>query len=154
MSFGEIIAYAYRADEYCPRCIVRALPTGEGEAYDGWALASGVRMTTEENLSEIAAAFGIDRMDERSFDSGDFPKVIFADSETDSPYHCAVCGDLIPESLTEDGRAYVGDAIRDAIRVGKRSPTVTAWRACWGSILDDPETALLETFDALPNEES
>jgi hypothetical protein len=38
---------------------------------------------------------------------------VFADSETDTPYHCAECGALIPESLTSDGAEYVYRAFRD-----------------------------------------
>lgn len=76
----RIIGYQYRADVYCPSCIIDALPTGEGEAFDGWRDVSGT-MSTEENLSEIAQAFGIDRQDEHTYDSDDFPKVIFADDD-------------------------------------------------------------------------
>ena len=75
----DIVGDTYKADIYCPACIVSVLPTGEGGAFDGWALAPGVRMATEENLDEIASAFGIDRGDERTFDSGEFPKVVFRD---------------------------------------------------------------------------
>lgn len=87
----DIVGYQYRADFYCPACIIDQLPTGEDEAFDGWALAPGVRMTTEANLDEIAQAFGIDRGNEASFDSGDFPKVVFLDmAEHDD--RCAACG--------------------------------------------------------------
>lgn len=85
-----IAGYTFRADVYCPDCIIEALPTGEGEAYDGWALAPGAGpMSTEDNLNEIALAFGIDRQDERTFDSSDFPKVIFhSQVEGDVCGHC------------------------------------------------------------------
>jgi hypothetical protein len=73
---ARIIGYTYQAESYCPRCIVKVLPTGPDGTFDGWGLAPGVRMSTEANLDEIAAAFGIDRRDEHSFDSSDFPKVI------------------------------------------------------------------------------
>jgi hypothetical protein len=90
-----IVGYTFNADNYCTRCFAKVLPTGEGEAYDGWALADGVSMSTEDNLTEIATAFGIDREDESSFDSGDFPKVIFA-CQIDGPEACGLCGaDLI-----------------------------------------------------------
>lgn len=79
MKSTDIVGYTYRADQYCPCCIVGQLPTGPGGAFDGWGLATGVTMPTEENLSEIAAAFGIDRMNERSFDSDEFPKVVTAE---------------------------------------------------------------------------
>jgi hypothetical protein len=92
---ADIVGYTYSADIYCPDCIVAALPTGDGEVFDGWKLADGVRMSVEDNLNEIAGAFGINRDDESSFDSGDFPKVIFASMAEDAET-CGACGgDLI-----------------------------------------------------------
>ena len=88
----DIVGYSYRADLYCPNCIVSALPTGEGEAFDGWGVAAGVRMSTEENLDEIAATFGFDRSDESSFDGDEFPKVVFLDDLDLAEYeHCGRC---------------------------------------------------------------
>lgn len=83
-----IIGYTFKAENFCPDCIIDQLPTGPDEAYDGWALAEGVRMPVEANLNEIAYAFGIDRNDESTFDSGDFPKVILS-SESE---YCGACG--------------------------------------------------------------
>jgi hypothetical protein len=95
MKAYDIVGYTYNADIYCPACIIAALPTGEGGAFDGWALGKGTTMATEDNLNEIAFAFGIDRKDETTFDSGDFPKVIFA-SQVEEPTNCGSCGrDLI-----------------------------------------------------------
>ena len=88
----DVAGYTYRAANYCPSCIVAQLPTGPGEAFDGWALAPGVQMSTEENLTEIAFAFGIDRMDGRTFDSWDFPKVLFSFQVEDAEY-CDSCGE-------------------------------------------------------------
>jgi hypothetical protein len=77
----DIIGYTYRAENYTPEGVIRALATGPGEDFDGWALAQGADpMSVEDNLSEIAYAFGIDRQDETSFDSNYFPKVILRDS--------------------------------------------------------------------------
>lgn len=90
MHATEIVGYTFNADIYCPECVVEMLPTGEGEAYDGWALAHGVRMSTEDNLTELALAFGIDRMEERTFDSDEFPKVIFA-CQVEDPEYCGRC---------------------------------------------------------------
>lgn len=87
----EIAAYAYGAELLCPGCTIEALPTGEGERFDGWALAEGVRMSAEDNLSELALAFGIDRDDESTFDSDDFPKVVFLDS-LEAGETCSHCG--------------------------------------------------------------
>lgn len=85
----HISAYTFQADTYCPDCIMAVLPTGDGERYDGWALSAG-SLTTEKNLDEIAIAFGIDRYDEKTFDSGDFPKVVLSSQIEDIEY-CANC---------------------------------------------------------------
>lgn len=73
----DIVGYTFNADQFCPNCIIDMLPTGEGEEFDGWKLAAEVKMSVEDNLSEIAYAFSIDREEETSFDSSEFPKVIF-----------------------------------------------------------------------------
>lgn len=87
-----IIGYSYRASIYCAGCINDALDTGPGGNFDGWYLVPGApRMSTEENLSEIAAAFGIDRDDERTFDSDYFPKVILS-LQAEGVEHCEECG--------------------------------------------------------------
>lgn len=86
----RIVGYSYQADLYCPGCIVGKLPTGPGQAFDGWALAPGARMSAEVNLSEIAAAFGYDRRDEASFDSGEFPKIVLDYMRSS----CGECGGL------------------------------------------------------------
>lgn len=92
----NVVGYIYRADIFCPGCLLAALPTGEGEAFDGWADCSIPPMTAEQNLDEIAYAFGIDRTDEWSFDSGDFPKVILSldDAARDQ---CGQCGQVLRE---------------------------------------------------------
>ena len=86
----DIVGYVFKADLYCPEHIVGRLPTGPSEDFDGWALAHGATMPTEDNLNEIAAAFGIDREDERAFDTGYFPKIAFRDQVDDDDV-CAVC---------------------------------------------------------------
>lgn len=89
-----IIGYTFRADIYGNCCIVNALTTLE--RFDGWALGEGVAMSVEDNLNEIARAFQIDRMDERSFDSDEFPKVIFS-SMVEGIEACGGCGEAISE---------------------------------------------------------
>jgi hypothetical protein len=91
MQPDQIAGYTYRAENACPYCTIGALPTGDGDVFDGWKDCSVPPMSAEENLSELAAAFGIDRMDERTFDSGDFPKVIFASMVEDGE-RCTMCG--------------------------------------------------------------
>lgn len=95
MSIGRIAGYTFQADNYCPWCIIGVLPTGEGEAFDGWAIAGGAPpISVEDNLDEIAAAFSIDRYDEGSYDSDDFPKVIFGTDTTEDDV-CGACGEEI-----------------------------------------------------------
>lgn len=97
MKSWEIVGYAFSADTYCPEHIGDAVTARP--AYDGWRLVGVHRqMPAEQDLDEIAAAFGIDRYDEHSFDSGDFPKVIFADQvhdgcSADNGYEPGQCGD-------------------------------------------------------------
>lgn len=93
MKTSDIVGYDYNGDTYCRDCIKEVLPTGEDQAYDGWADATG-RMDSEEFLEGIAQAFGIDRGDERTFESGDFPKVVFS-SQIEGDENCGKCGRLI-----------------------------------------------------------
>ena len=49
-------------------------------------------------------------------DSDHVPQPVFADQdEADSPQHCADCKVFLENSLTQDGRAYVIERIRDHI---------------------------------------
>ncbi len=58
--------------------------------FDGWADLSG--QSVEESLDELAAAIDIDRTDEFSLDSDDFPKVCLADSVSEDGSCCGACG--------------------------------------------------------------
>lgn len=104
----QIVAYDYKAERLCANCVISALPTGPGEDFDGWAIAEsehpgGMNLPTEVNLDEVAAAFGINRGDETTFDSDYFPKVVFADAmgEPGSPFGdgerhtCDHCGSIL-----------------------------------------------------------
>ena len=81
----EVVGYAYAAETLCPWCTLQAL----AGVFPGRSDHAG-RGAAEDYLTELAATLSIDRQDERSFDSGDFPKVIFAsDSDGDT---CDACG--------------------------------------------------------------
>jgi hypothetical protein len=84
-----IAGYRFQDAAYCPACIGRVVAADP--RYDGWALAPGIFMGAEDDLSEIAAAFGINRGDESTFDSGDFPKVVLASRVPDGDT-CRRCG--------------------------------------------------------------
>lgn len=79
----DIVAYTYRADVWCPDCISRE--------FGG---LSAPRLDAEGWLDRAARGTGLDRMDEASYDSGDFPKVVFADQIEDEE-HCGQCGEAI-----------------------------------------------------------
>ena len=83
MKAFNIIGYTYRAANYCGDCIVYQLPRGSisPAAFD---------MNAEDVLNQVAAYLGVDRNDEYSFDSDDFPKVIFQSVVEDSE-QCAHC---------------------------------------------------------------
>ena len=93
MAFNSgIIGYIYRAATYCTNSECIPLATGEGQAFDGWALGHGIYMATEDNLDEVAASFGIDRENEYTFDSDHFPKVILT-GQVEEHQTCETCGD-------------------------------------------------------------
>ncbi|MEY4081121.1 MAG: hypothetical protein RL430_1551 [Actinomycetota bacterium] len=77
----KIIGYAYLAAIYCPGCIVAAV--------NGTATRQG--SFAEQDLDALARERGIDRMDEHTFDSDDFPKVIFS-TQVEDDEHCEKCG--------------------------------------------------------------
>lgn len=78
-----IVGYTYAADTYCTgECVTNALGVVE---------APGESETTESLLDRAAESRGINRMDEYSFDSSVFPKVVFGTS-VDEPEQCGGCG--------------------------------------------------------------
>jgi hypothetical protein len=79
----DIVAYTYKAEILCPDCTWDTL---HGFKYDGL-----YAVKVEDGLTAIARSRGIDRMDESSFDSDDFPKVIF-ESDLDVDESCDSCG--------------------------------------------------------------
>lgn len=86
MKAWAIVGYTYRAEQYCPTCLPRALtPTGHNTV---------TTEPTETLLDGLAQAAGIDRTDENTFDSGDFPKVILA-SQVEDDERCGTCGDTL-----------------------------------------------------------
>lgn len=91
MKSHTIVGYTYKAETICPDCAVCA-------THHVAAKIPGFEfdVTRTEALLNVAARLkGIDRTDEHTFDSDDFPKVVFA-SQVDGPEPCDQCGiDLI-----------------------------------------------------------
>lgn len=83
MRSDDIIGYTFQAELYTPFGVLEALYSHPN--FEGWRNVLGVR-SVETELDEIAAAFGIDRTDEYSFDSDEFPKVVFVDQANDDDW--------------------------------------------------------------------
>lgn len=78
----DITGYTYRAEQWCPRCILKPFWAG---------------LADPETLLNTEARYrGIDRENEHSFDSGDFPKVIFRDQCEDGE-RCGSCGAVLED---------------------------------------------------------
>jgi len=85
----DVVAYTFQADIHCPKCIGRMFGPTFGKP-------------TEDVLTMRARKLGVDRMDERTFDSGDFPKIIFSsDANNGGHEHCGTCRDCIAHDLDD-----------------------------------------------------
>ncbi len=82
MKAWDIVAYLYRAELVCEHC---------ADSAQSGPFAYGDLPRVEDRLNACASARGIDRMDERTFDSDEFPKMVFA-SDVDDNERCSVCG--------------------------------------------------------------
>lgn len=80
MAMTDIVGYTYRAENYTPTALIELLIA------DGSLTAEAREIREEDALTALAAQRGIDRMDEWSFDSDDFPKVIFDSQVTEDDY--------------------------------------------------------------------
>jgi len=87
MKAWTIVGYTFNAETVCPHCI-RQWAARELEATGRNSEFKGV----ETILTELAPTMGWDYADEYSYDSDDFPKVIFA-SQVEGPETCDQCGD-------------------------------------------------------------
>lgn len=93
MKSYDIVGYTYKADIYCPehvgievaRDIDKTGKTVIGQ--QNWE-------TTEQYLDRVQGFLGIrNRYDEHSYDSDNFPKVIFADQTLEDSDVCCECGE-------------------------------------------------------------
>ena len=84
----EIAAYSYRAEILCPACTVEALITA------GDAAPAARDMPAETVLDQCAGAFAVDRDDETTFDSDEFPKVVHLD-QVAADARCGDCREIL-----------------------------------------------------------
>jgi len=85
-----IVGYTYWADIYCPLCISAEL-LKRYEINDECIVNC---VDSEHELDTIGMLIGIDRYDEYSFDSDNFPKVIFSWQVEDNEF-CCICHEEI-----------------------------------------------------------
>lgn len=70
----DVVGYDYNGRQLCAYCLIETLISV------GEASPAARDMDTDDVLDQIAQANAIDRDDESSYDSDEFPKVIFRDS--------------------------------------------------------------------------
>ena len=88
----DIVGYTYRADMYCPDCIVKKM---------NWTPMED-RASAELALDDMADVAGIDRYNERTFDSDNFPKIIFRDMTSwQNPERCGNCGQILRDVVVQ-----------------------------------------------------
>ena len=78
MRSDTIVGYTFAAAQFCPEHIVAQLTTNPGDTgHAGAAIGN-----PEAHLDLLARLAGVNRHDEDTFDTGEFPKVIFYDQTT------------------------------------------------------------------------
>ena len=118
MNATQIVGYTYNTDMFCISCILDAVEEREGAAEEILA-----HTDTESWLDSKARDRGIDRMDETTFDSGCFPKVVFAPQS-----YMDYCG-LCQECLTCGNHALMHETL---MRGGRVLPYCNAANPSWG----------------------
>lgn len=71
MNAATIVGYTFRAENYTPAGVIEALTF----QFDDWVFDAS---DPETALDDLATFLRIDRSDENSFHTDEFPKVIFA----------------------------------------------------------------------------
>jgi hypothetical protein len=85
MSSVDIVAYTYQADLFCPGCAAAAV---------GWNKKGGFSAANDFIEAEgKRLGYNMSRMD--SFDSGDFPKLVFDYQLEDRRDRCGSCRGLL-----------------------------------------------------------
>lgn len=123
------MAGIYAADIYCDDCIEYIK---ERVTRDLWAerpeseCPDGADCLAFADLGELKDY--LEGMDERTYDSGDYPKGCYGSSESDCPEHCGDCGEFLENDLTSDGNDYVVEAVNADLAAGcNDSVACTVW---------------------------
>ena len=88
MATDDIVGYTYDTETLCPSCCIEAVVLDKSPFHDDKA---------EDILNAVAEQVypHIDRMDERTFDSSTFPKIIFEVQVESSEERCDHCGESL-----------------------------------------------------------
>ena len=91
---SSIVGYTYKADIYCPEHIYNEVQKHLGPIAIMSTQALPAPVLSEALLNYLAKKAGINRADEYSFDSDDFPKEILSFQDYKGS-RCGVCNKLI-----------------------------------------------------------
>lgn len=123
------MAAIYQADIFCDDCaddIKRRIYVELWNSRDTEFCPDGAACSRFESMADLDDY--LQEMDEREYDSGDYPKWCSDDAESDCPEHCGSHADCINayimsdggrigycfgNSLTSDGEDYVKEAVRE-----------------------------------------
>lgn len=83
----SIVGYTYTAEQFCINCM-----HGPSVAIFREAGGKVESMSVETNLDAAALYLKVNRLDEHTFDTGDFPKVIL-EAQVDGCEHCGRCNE-------------------------------------------------------------
>jgi hypothetical protein len=89
MKAWDIVGYSYKAETLCQGCILDKV----SKARELFNISEYI--DTEGALNAAAAMQHVDREDEKSYDSGDFPKVVFASQVESDGERCDSCGESL-----------------------------------------------------------
>lgn len=85
MKSDDIVGYTYDTETLCPQCTLESVVLNP-DLFDS---------NIEKALDQVAETLGIDRQDEKTFDSNSFPKVIFEVQVESSEEKCDHCGESL-----------------------------------------------------------
>ncbi len=150
--------YMYQAALWCPDCIRNKLINDHNEVLVKWPdlfAGGGHLVSTEDMLREVLTFAGRDPDNESTWDSDDFPKGPYPDGggEADTPQHCDGCSTFLHNPLTDDGYAYVADALEQFCddNRGDRE-LLTEWARFYLNENDQLDNAIAR-FDAPTNDD-
>lgn len=121
MHATEIIGYTYAADIICPPCLRRKA------AFENEAHGDNAEFTPLDTLLDRwAKRQGIDREDEDTFDSDDFPKVVFETGDAKGE-RCGTCHERLDGEVVsicpvcaEHGIFYCRETVATCDKCGVR----------------------------------